>query len=491
MMKERHLGRAISAGLAAMILLGMQIWGGWEYTAGEPLQQRATMIVAIVSVALLPIAIHWAMSIRGIGGWLLAIVMFIGFTSWLAYSLPASVGRVSEKGEVKELSAADAARIRDEIAALDRTLGFARPDRDKECNGAPEPPKGDRWAECRRKRTSVTSFEGNRAYLVGQLSKIDRKDQVGDVQSRVIAWALSRWEISAGTVRNAQGLVLPIALEVTIFALVWYASIEATGQRQTRSRPTPGSWREDWRRMGIKPPPAPSEKSAATRKKGLFFSRRKAEEGDATMTTNNPETTNMNATVDTIEFDVPALSITQLTSLAGTLEGKPIARPSGKPAACRRLERAIFDNLGQASAEKLRNNLATCTSMDEAEAMVKAALDPKAQSKAAKAAVPTKAELKEKAKAAKAPAKKAEAEDEEADEGEEARRGRRSQYSGKTIFANCDENPRREGSHGHRSMAIVIAAGKKGIKYEDYVEKGGRIKDLLWDVQYENVIIKG
>lgn len=71
--------------------------------------------------------------------------------------------------------------------------------------------------------------------------------------------------------------------------------------------------------------------------------------------------------------------------------------------------------------------------------------------------------------------------------GEGAGRGRVSQFSGMILKAAVKTNTRREGSHGHKSLGIILAAGDKGISYEDYVAKGGRLNDLVWDVNKDNV----
>ena len=60
--------------------------------------------------------------------------------------------------------------------------------------------------------------------------------------------------------------------------------------------------------------------------------------------------------------------------------------------------------------------------------------------------------------------------------------GRPSRYSGKTIRAKADSNPRRVGSHGFRSTEIVLGAMPQGIVYEEYKARGGRTKDLAWDI---------
>ena len=62
-----------------------------------------------------------------------------------------------------------------------------------------------------------------------------------------------------------------------------------------------------------------------------------------------------------------------------------------------------------------------------------------------------------------------------------AKKGRSSAFNGKTLKAKSKDNPRREGTNGHKSMAIILAAGDKGISYEAFIAAGGRRVDLAWD----------
>lgn len=70
-------------------------------------------------------------------------------------------------------------------------------------------------------------------------------------------------------------------------------------------------------------------------------------------------------------------------------------------------------------------------------------------------------------------------------EGESSgRRGRTSQYAGMTLTKQQKENPRREGTFGYNSYALI----RDGIKFETYIEKGGRLKDLDWDIKKGYVV---
>lgn len=66
------------------------------------------------------------------------------------------------------------------------------------------------------------------------------------------------------------------------------------------------------------------------------------------------------------------------------------------------------------------------------------------------------------------------------------RRGRPSEFAGKVITRLVKENPRREGTFGYKSFALI----KDGMTYEDYLAKGGRREDLAWDVERKYVAVK-
>lgn len=65
-------------------------------------------------------------------------------------------------------------------------------------------------------------------------------------------------------------------------------------------------------------------------------------------------------------------------------------------------------------------------------------------------------------------------------------RGRKSDLIGKTLTCTKDANVRREGSHGHKSLQIII--DNPGITTEAFVEAGGRLVDLKWDIEHSNVV---
>jgi hypothetical protein len=52
------------------------------------------------------------------------------------------------------------------------------------------------------------------------------------------------------------------------------------------------------------------------------------------------------------------------------------------------------------------------------------------------------------------------------------------------------ENPRREGSHGFKSMQVILKA-RKPLTVEEFEEKGGRLRDLHWDINFGHVKLNG
>lgn len=65
----------------------------------------------------------------------------------------------------------------------------------------------------------------------------------------------------------------------------------------------------------------------------------------------------------------------------------------------------------------------------------------------------------------------------------EGRKGRISQFAGQKIYKLAKDNPRREGSHGHASFALIT----NGMSYEKYLELGGRRQDLVFCVEKGHV----
>ena len=64
--------------------------------------------------------------------------------------------------------------------------------------------------------------------------------------------------------------------------------------------------------------------------------------------------------------------------------------------------------------------------------------------------------------------------------------GPRSSFSGMRIYRLVEGNPRREGTHGHKSFALIV----DGMTFEDYKARGGRNCDLSWDLDHNYVELR-
>lgn len=210
---------AIAATVFGLSLLGFQIVGGLEYTTGASTYTRASMVVAMVTVALLPIFIEAARRLS----WWMPIPLLVAFVAFLGYSLPANIGRI---GEVKEAKASEAVLSAEHLASL-------RVDQAKAKKLVDE---AMRWqaTECASgpgKKCSGVTFTLNQrtAYLEkldGQLQ--DSKPVLGDLGSETVAWALQHWGVSADVIRKASGLMLAGGLEIAIWALIWLGTAYAS-----------------------------------------------------------------------------------------------------------------------------------------------------------------------------------------------------------------------------------------------------------------------
>lgn len=100
-------------------------------------------------------------------------VLFIAGTALVVIQ---SVGRQAETTETATLTVTahndEIVRLKAQAQDLRQTLSYARPDRNRECIGAPDPlpPKG--WPECRRKRASVAAIEEQLAKAETRLSSL-------------------------------------------------------------------------------------------------------------------------------------------------------------------------------------------------------------------------------------------------------------------------------------------------------------------------------
>lgn len=210
---------ALAATVFGLSLLGFQIVGGLEYTEGASTYTRASMVVAMVTVALLPIFIEASRRLS----WWMPIPLLVAFVAFLGYSLPANIGRI---GEIKEAKASDAALSQEHMARV-------RADHAKATRLVDE---ATRWqaTECAsglgtKCKAQMFTLEQRTAYLEKLTKQLDAvKPATGDLGSETVAWALSKWGVSADVIRKSSGLLLATGLEVAIWALMWLATAAAS-----------------------------------------------------------------------------------------------------------------------------------------------------------------------------------------------------------------------------------------------------------------------
>ena len=211
------IATALAALTTAALLLALQIVGGLEYTEGGSLYVRASMIAAMVVLAVLPIFIEVA---RRTGHSAIGLALFVAFAGFLAYSLPANIGRNGEVKEAKVIKSEDAAQARAEVASVNRSLNWFRTEMMRECEGAPAPLPPQGWPKCRSNRANVKALEERRDRLETQIAKAP---VAGDVGSETISWATAGY-VSEKNIRRASIMAFAIGLDIAIWALVWLAT---------------------------------------------------------------------------------------------------------------------------------------------------------------------------------------------------------------------------------------------------------------------------
>jgi hypothetical protein len=208
---------AIGALLGAAGLLALQIVLGLEYTDGGSLGTKASMIGAMVTLALLPVfcAIAWRYGAHAI-----AVAIGISFAAFLFYSLPATSGRTGEIKEAKASIADDVALWKSEHDENAKQLRWAVPDKNGECAGAPNPLPPNGWPACRRKTGTVTALEERQAKLEAQIRAAGTAGVTGDLGSTLWAWALSWAGLTAGAIRKGSVIAFAVGLDFAIWSLV-------------------------------------------------------------------------------------------------------------------------------------------------------------------------------------------------------------------------------------------------------------------------------
>lgn len=227
-MRSRTTAMQWGAMALAGALLILQIVGGLEYTEGGSLFTKASMIAAMVTLAVLPAFFEAAWRRRAFG---ITAALLVAFVAFLAYSLPATVGRT---GEIKETKATDAklsgeARklLADELKRAQERLDTAAKDVKTACAKAAYSDNCQGW-----KRT-----ESDRQARVDKLrNEIGHAPapKPGDTGSEVWAWALSWTGVTAEAIRKGSVLAFGAGLDIVIWALVWFSTSHKIGGRVSK-----------------------------------------------------------------------------------------------------------------------------------------------------------------------------------------------------------------------------------------------------------------
>lgn len=209
----------------AIATLGLQITIGLEHLEGSTIATKASIVLVMVTLAVLPKIIETSAGARMYG---LSAVLLFAFAAWLAYSLPATVGRIGEVKEVKvaEVKASGEGRklLDLEMQRAQDRLKMAESDIARLCKN----PYSD---NC----TSARLVERERQARVDQLLSelVDRKAApVGDVASDLLAWALASAGLSSDAIRKGSVLAFALGLDVIIWSLVWFGTTDRIRTRE-------------------------------------------------------------------------------------------------------------------------------------------------------------------------------------------------------------------------------------------------------------------
>ncbi len=198
--------------VCALGLLGLQVVGGLEYTAGGTLYTQASMIAAMVAVAVMPLMIEWAWHHKAKGA---AAAMSVALVAFLAYSLPATTGRTGEAKEAKANTAGkaleDKARVQADYDATKKLVDESNKWQPKACAGGV-------GKDCKSATFILNQRQASLEKLAKQLEGFQAAPP-GDLGSSLWASVLRTDE---ETVRNGSILAYALGLEAGIFGLMWF-----------------------------------------------------------------------------------------------------------------------------------------------------------------------------------------------------------------------------------------------------------------------------
>jgi len=184
------------------------------------------MIATMLTLAILPVFIE---ACRRARAWGILAALSVSFGCFLAYSLPATIGRTGEVKEVKvqEAKASGEGRklLELELQRAQARVADAEVDEKRRCSSSPYSDA------CQANRRTVREREARVTQLRKELGQAPAA-KVGDIGSEDLAWAFSLAGIPADAIRKASSMAFALGLDVIIWSLVWLASSDKVSGRR-------------------------------------------------------------------------------------------------------------------------------------------------------------------------------------------------------------------------------------------------------------------
>lgn len=220
---------ALSVGTA---WLGQQTWLMLEHSSGMSPAQLASVPLATVSLALLPVLGEVALKNkqRGMAAGLAALFVLL-----LGYSLPSAITRSAEG---RDKAMAEASAFDSRKAQLEGTLATARKAVDDVKAEVKRECKSGNGSKCKGWREDQQSAEKRVEQVEGQLLALGAAPVVNSDAKR-LATIL---HVSEATVALYQPLALPLANEMAVWLLIWMGispslMVKPVAKRRKRTAP--------------------------------------------------------------------------------------------------------------------------------------------------------------------------------------------------------------------------------------------------------------
>jgi len=186
----------------------------------------------------------------------------------------------------------------------------------------------------------------------------------------------------------------------------------------------------------------------------------------------------------TMSISEVTLTSREIMFLASTISGKEAKRAADKPSAISAFTKALENRIGESNAMDCRWEILLSEHVNSAHALAGQIIskfdgDEPEEILASFIGTPNAGDFQETVPVAAETTTREEENDMSTNENA-GRRGRKATAAGRKLSAVGTENPRRAGSHGHRSHQIIL--DNPGITTEDFLAQGGRINDLNWDI---------